>query len=106
MTEQISANSLHRLVKQAIDSGVAASLAEAEALFRGYRLTVEFDPTCPADPVQQATLLTTVALGRRVFLGGVEVTGPLDTPLVQTPARNLPPEDERDNPKHYCPAVS
>lgn len=31
---------------------------------------------------------------------------PLDTPLVQTPARNLPPEDERGNPKHYCPAVS
>jgi len=26
-----------------------------------------------------------------------------DTPLVQTPARNLPPLDERDNPKHYCP---
>ncbi|OBB82102.1 hypothetical protein A5760_14215 [Mycobacterium colombiense] len=31
---------------------------------------------------------------------------PLDTPLVQTPARNLPPEDERGNPKHYCPTVS
>jgi hypothetical protein len=82
MTEQISADSLHRLVKQAIDSGAAASLAEAEALFRGYRLTVEFDATCLADPVQQATLLTTVALGRRVFLGGVEVIGPLDAPLV------------------------
>ena len=27
-------------------------------------------------------LLTTVALGRRVFLGGVEVIGPLDAPLV------------------------
>ena len=27
-------------------------------------------------------------------------------PLVQTPARNLPPVDERDNPKHYCPKVS
>lgn len=31
---------------------------------------------------------------------------PFDTPLVQTPARNLPPEDERGNPKHYCPMVS
>lgn len=31
---------------------------------------------------------------------------PLDAPLVQTPARNLPPEDERGNPKHYCPMVS
>jgi uncharacterized protein (DUF2236 family) len=31
---------------------------------------------------------------------------PSDTPLVQTPARNLPPLDERDDPKHYCPKVS
>jgi hypothetical protein len=25
--------------------------------------------------------------------------------LVQTPARNLPPLDERGDPKHYCPNV-
>ena len=31
---------------------------------------------------------------------------PADTPLVHTPARNLPPLDERDNPMHYCPKVS
>jgi uncharacterized protein (DUF2236 family) len=30
---------------------------------------------------------------------------PSDAPLVQTPARNLPPLDERDNPMHYCPRV-
>jgi hypothetical protein len=24
---------------------------------------------------------------------------------VQTPARNLPPLDERGDPKHYCPNV-
>jgi len=29
----------------------------------------------------------------------------IDTPLVHTPARNLPPLDERGNPKHYCPNV-
>jgi uncharacterized protein (DUF2236 family) len=28
-----------------------------------------------------------------------------DAPLVHTPARNLPPADERDNPMHYCPQV-
>ena len=28
---------------------------------------------------------------------------PPDAPLVETPARNLPPESERDNPAHYCP---
>ena len=81
MATQISPDALHRLVKQAIDSGTAASVDEAEALFRGYRLGVELDPAAAADPAQQAALLTTVALGRRVFLGGVTVAGPLDTPL-------------------------
>ncbi|MFH1554508.1 MAG: thiamine biosynthesis protein ThiF [Pseudomonadota bacterium] len=82
MTAQISPDSLHRLVKQAIDNGTAASIDEAEALFRGYRLGIELDPTAAADPAQQAALLTAVALGRRVFLGGVTVAGSLDTPLV------------------------
>ena len=82
MSAEISADSLHRLVKHAIDSGTAASVAEAEALFRGYRLRVEIDPVGISDPAQQAALLTTVALGRRVFLGGVTVTGPLEAPLI------------------------
>jgi uncharacterized protein (DUF2236 family) len=30
---------------------------------------------------------------------------PADAPLVHTPARNLPPLDERDKPIHYCPVV-
>ncbi|TCP78865.1 hypothetical protein C8J31_12019 [Rhizobium sp. PP-CC-2G-626] len=81
MTAEISADSLHRLVKHAIDSGAASSVEEAKALFRGYQMAVEVDPTAAGDPVQQAALLTIVALGRRVFLGGVTVTGPLDTPL-------------------------
>lgn len=81
MTAQISPDSLHRLVKHAIDSGAATSVAEAEMLFRGYRLTVEIDGAAADDPVQQATLLTTVALARRVFLGGVTITGALEEPL-------------------------
>lgn len=81
MKARISADSLHRLVKHAIDSGVAASVEEAEAQFRGYRLRVEIDPATVADQVQQAALLTTVALARRVFLGGVTVVGPTDAPL-------------------------
>ncbi len=28
---------------------------------------------------------------------------PADAPLVETPARNLPPLGHRDDPKHYCP---
>ena len=75
-------DSLHRLIKHAIDSGAAASVGDAEALFRGYRLRVEIDPATVGDPVQQAALLTTVALGRRVCLGGVTVMGPIDAPLI------------------------
>lgn len=82
MKAQVSADSLHRLVKHAIDSGAAASVDEAEAQFRGYRLRVEIDPSTVADEVQQVTLLTTVALARRVFLGGVTVIGPTDAPLL------------------------
>jgi hypothetical protein len=81
MTALSSPDSLHRLVKHAIDSGAAASLAAAEALFRGYTLAIELDAAAAADPVHQASLLTCLALGRRVFLGGVAVIGPLDTPL-------------------------
>jgi hypothetical protein len=28
-----------------------------------------------------------------------------DTPMVHTPARNLPPLDKRGQPMHYCPEV-
>ena len=82
MSTHTSAESLHRLVKQAIDSGAASSIAEAEAMFRGYRLRIEIGPDAVGNPAHQATLLTAVALARRVFLGGVSVAGPLDIPLV------------------------
>lgn len=41
----------------------------------------------------------------RARAGWDRATGrcPADAPLVHTPARNLPPLDERDNPMHYCP---
>lgn len=81
MTSFIPADSLHRLVKHAVDSGAAESIAAADAMFRGYQLAVELDASAAADPVQQATLLTSVALARRVFLGGVTVSGPLEAEL-------------------------
>ncbi len=81
MTNFVPAETLHRLVKHAIDSGAAESLAEAEALFKGYRLHLEISAQAADDPVQQASLLTAVALGRRVFLGGVTVSGSLGTVL-------------------------
>jgi hypothetical protein len=81
MTMFAPAETLHRLVKQAIDSGAAGTVQEAEDRFRGYRLGLAIGAAEVADPVAQAALLTAVALGRRVFLGGVSVAGPLDCPL-------------------------
>jgi hypothetical protein len=75
------ADTLHRLVKEALDSGAAASLAEAEAMFRNFTLRFEIGETEARDPYHQAALLTGVALARRVFLGGVWVSGPLATRL-------------------------
>ena len=76
------AEHLHRLVKYALDSGTVASLKEAEVLFKGYRLALSIGPADAACPYNQAALLTAVALGRRVFLGGVTVEGEIDTPLI------------------------
>lgn len=85
MSKFNTADTLHRLVKQALDSGKVASIAEATALFSGYRLGLRLAEAHAADANQQAALLTAVALGRRVFLGGVTVAAPpgvsLNTPL-------------------------
>ena len=75
------ADTLHRLVKQALDSGEASCREEAEATFRGYRLAFVINAEEAGDPGHQAALLTGVALARRVFLGGVSVTGRVDVPL-------------------------
>ena len=76
-----SADCLHRLVKHALDSGVADSLEEAETLFESYKLCILISASEAACQLNQATLLTTVALGRRVFLGGVTVEGNTTEPL-------------------------
>jgi hypothetical protein len=81
MTAFTAADKLHRLVKQALDSGAAASIAEAEALFAGYRLALRIGEEAARDRHHQAALLTAVALARRVFLGGVSVAPLPDAPL-------------------------
>src|SRR5262249_40660029 len=75
-------DTLHRLIKQAIDSGAASSIAEAEALFRGYRVVFAIDASDAPLAHHQAALLTGIALARRVFLGGVTVVGNLAVPLL------------------------
>jgi hypothetical protein len=76
------ADTMHRLVKQAVDSGSAATLDEAEQLFRGYRLSLVVDRATMETLTGQIAVLTAVALARRVFLGGVDVVGPVDVGLV------------------------
>jgi len=75
------ADRLHRLIKEALDSGAAGTLEEAEALFRRYRLVFEIGPEELSCPSHQITLLTAITLARRVFLGGVTVRACADVPL-------------------------
>jgi hypothetical protein len=75
------AENLHRLIKETLDSGVAASIGEAEEMFRGFRLGFEISENDAHDRNHQAALLTGVALARRVFLGGVRVSCPGAVPL-------------------------
>jgi len=81
MNDFSHADTLHRLVKEALDSGAAASLAEANAMFRSLRLGVTIADSEAHNSSHQAALLTTVALARRVFLGGVCVSGSTTAPL-------------------------
>jgi hypothetical protein len=81
MTTFTPSETLHRLVKHALDSGAVGTLEEAEKLFRGYRIAFVIERDQALQPLEQATLLTAVALACRVFLGGVLVEGPLDVPL-------------------------
>lgn len=69
---------LHRLVKLALDTGEAATVAEAERVFAGYRLVVATGPDVAASATLQAAVLTAVNTGRRCFLGGVQVVGDPD----------------------------
>lgn len=77
-----SAESLHRLVKEALDSGRAATVEDARRIFQGYRLALEIAPADASSGPHQLALLTGIALARRVFLGGVEVFGPMDAATV------------------------
>lgn len=70
------AETLHRLIKEALDSGAAESVGEAEEMFKGFRVGFEISESDAQDANHQAALLTGVALARRVFLGGVRVSCP------------------------------
>ncbi len=81
MDEMNIAESLNRTLKMVMDSGEAASMSEAERIFEGYRLFIDVGPNVTASPTLQAALLTAINTARRCFLGGVFVTGSLDSEL-------------------------
>ena len=72
---------LNRMVKLALDTGEAGSLEEAKDVFSRYRLHVSLGPDAVESAPFQAAALTAVNAGRRCFLGGVTVSGPLDAAL-------------------------
>ncbi|WP_186307835.1 thiamine biosynthesis protein ThiF [Paraburkholderia sp. BCC1884] len=74
-------DSLNRTVKQLVDSGRASTFEEAERIFGGYKLHVHLAPETASQRSAQIALLTIIQLGKRTFLGGVEVSGTLDVPL-------------------------
>lgn len=82
MEKTVSSDTLHRLVKLAVDSGQAASFQEAEQIFAGYRLGIAAGPDIAYTATGQAALLTAVNCARRSFLGGVEVSGPMEADLL------------------------
>lgn len=77
MTSFAPSETMHRLVKEALDSGAAASVAEANAIFKNFRVGFSIAEAEATNPHHQAALLTGIALARRVFLGGVHVSGGL-----------------------------
>jgi hypothetical protein len=81
MISQFNGDQLHRLVKLAMDTGEAQSIAEAKKQFDEYCLTIQVGPEVAESSALQACLLTAVNTGRRCFLGGVEIVGNLEVPL-------------------------
>lgn len=76
-----TADTLHRLAKRALDTGQAHTIEEAYAALHEYRISILLDDDAADDRDHQNALLSSIALGRRVFLGGVGVSGKLDVPL-------------------------
>lgn len=75
--------SKHDAAEHALDSGEAASIEDAMALFARYSLHIHAGDSVGASAAQQAALLTAVNAARRAFLGGVTVSGLApDTPLL------------------------
>jgi len=69
---------LNRTIKLALDEGRASSLAEAQALFEGFRLQIAVGDGFTGSPAAEAAVLTLLAAAVKTFLGGVELVGAVD----------------------------
>lgn len=77
-------DTLHRLVKLALDSGEAADPEEAAAIFLQYRVRIHLGTGWAESLAGQAAFVTSVNTAVRAFLGGVLVTGDV-TPTLSLP---------------------
>jgi hypothetical protein len=82
MTEPIDHAHLHRTAKYFMDSGRAETHEEAVRLLQGFGLTILIDAKCASTINGQVALLTLVNAARRTFLGGIEVAGAPDIPII------------------------
>jgi hypothetical protein len=75
-------DTLHRGVKMALDNGEADSVEAAYAMFATYRMAIGLGAGAGHSAAVQAALLTLVNCGRRALLGGIEVLGDVQVPLL------------------------
>ncbi len=75
-------DTLNRVAKVDLDNGTAPDIETAIARLRGHRIAVTVGPEVATSAPHQAALLTVVNIARRFALGGVDVEGDLDVPLL------------------------
>ena len=71
-------DTLHRLAKQAMDSGRVSSVEEAIKLLESLHLNIYVGPEIEDSRSLQAALATVINTGRRTFVGGVHVVASKD----------------------------
>lgn len=79
--KSLTAESMSRIVKIALDSGEADCLEMAEEIFKNYRLQIYLSPKWSATLAGEAAFLTALNTACRAFLGGVWVSGDISEPL-------------------------
>jgi len=78
----LDAQSMHRLAKLALDAGEVSSPEEALQVFSRYRLRIHLGAGWADTLAGQACFLTALNTAARAFLGGVEVSGDLESALL------------------------